>query len=189
MSNTRQIGAVAFAEHGALDMRGLQLAPHRDRVAVGADDPLAHVEAAALLLAVAHDHHDVVVFRRLGEAVGLRRAVDQRVVVIALDELHAPGRGIEPDEPRIAGDEGFRECDQRGAFGRGLLDQRDRLVDGLVEIEEDGRRLHCGSLEFRMRDGHGKVSFSGAALPFYPCGNNRPGARFPACLGRAPDLD
>ena len=150
-----QVAAVAFAEHRALHMRGLELAALRHRLALGIDDPLPHVEAAALLLAQAHDDHDAVLLGRLRDALGLRRAVDQRVVVVALDELHAPGGRVEPDEPRVAGQPGFRERDQLGAMGGGLRDQADRLVDRRVEVEEHGCGLDRGRAELGVACCHG----------------------------------
>ena len=69
------------------------------------------------------------------------------IVEIAADELHAPGRGAEPDPPRIAGNPGLRECYQLDAFGAGLVDQRDSLVDGAVEVEKHRRGLYGRDLE------------------------------------------
>ncbi|EWS53747.1 hypothetical protein X551_03450 [Methylibium sp. T29] len=160
-----EVAAVALAEHGALHVRGLELAAPRHRAALGVDDPLAHVEAAAGLLAVAHHDHDGVVAGRLGDAIGLRRAVDQRVIVVALDELQRPGRRIEPDEPRVAGQPGFRKGHELRALRGGLGDQAHGLVDRRVEVQEHRRSLDGGSAELGVRNRHGEapvVQWSGA---------------------------
>ena len=100
VSNTLEVRAVAFAEHGALDVRGLELAARLQRAALVVDQRLRDVEAARGLLAVAERNPDPVLARGVADAVELGRADDQRVVVVALHELHAPGRRIEPDPPR-----------------------------------------------------------------------------------------
>jgi len=171
-----QVAAVALAEHGALDVRRLELAPVRNRCAIGVDDPLPHVEAAAALLAVAHHDHDPVVPRRACEPVGLGRAVDQRIVVIALHELHPPGRRVEPDEPRVARQPGLGKCDQLGAPGGRLFDQADRLVDRRAEVEEDRRRLDGCDTIFRVLGGHGKSPRRGRVARPRSCRRTRPGA-------------
>ncbi len=100
-----------------------------------------------------------MILRRLGEAISLRRAVRERAVVVTLDELR-PRRKIQPYEPRITGDERFRERDEGGAVRGRLRDEGDRLVRGGVEIEEYGRGLNGGGSEFGMRGSHRKSSLS-----------------------------
>ena len=109
----------------ALDVRRLGFLRLGDGLAVGADDPLAHVELPPCF-SLWPMTTMTWVLRRLRQATRLGAAVDQRVVVIALDELHAPGRRIEPDEPRIAGQPGLGKGDQLRAVAGGLGDPADR---------------------------------------------------------------
>jgi hypothetical protein len=77
------------------------------------------------------------------------------MVVVALDELHAPSRRVEPDEPRVARQPRLGEGDELGAGAGGRLDQGDGLVDAGVEVEEHRGCLHGGSAKLGMRDRHG----------------------------------
>ena len=65
----RQVGAVAFAEHRALDVRGLELAARLHRVALVVDQHLRDVEATAGFLAVPRGQPDLVLARRIAEPV------------------------------------------------------------------------------------------------------------------------
>ena len=56
----RKVASIALAEDGTLHMGRLELTAHGDGLAVSADDPLSHVEAAALLFGMAHHDHDAI---------------------------------------------------------------------------------------------------------------------------------
>jgi predicted methyltransferase MtxX (methanogen marker protein 4) len=74
-------------------MGGFELAPGGCGLAFSVDDPLPHIQTATVFLAQTHDDHDGVVLGRHGNTLGRRRAIDQRVVVVTLDELHATHAG------------------------------------------------------------------------------------------------
>jgi hypothetical protein len=91
------------------------------------------------------------------DAVELGRADDQRVVVVALHELHAPSGRIEPDPPGVAGHPGLGKGNQLDALAGRLGHEVDGLVDGAVEIEEHGRGLNGGDAQLGVNGGgHGR---------------------------------
>ena len=99
-----EVAAVAFAEYGALGMCRPQLAALGDGLAVGADQPLRDVKAAAVALRQPeHDIH-LVPLRGVAQLFSLRAVIAQRIVEIARDEAahDRPGRRAEPDPPGIA---------------------------------------------------------------------------------------
>jgi len=145
------VAAVAFAEHGALDMGRLELAPPCDRLTVGTIDPLAHIERAASPLRDAENRRQVVAFGSIAQRLVLRTVDLDGVFEIPADKLHAPGRSAEPDPPGIAGDPGLGKGNDVDALRTGLVDQRNRLVDRPFQIEKFRRRLHGGGLELGLR--------------------------------------
>lgn len=150
----REIAAVALAIDGSFGMGRTQLAPRRDGFPVRADQPLRDVKAAAV--AFRYAEHRGQVCHRGPQPVRMRTVVAQRVVEIALHEAAAdrPGGGIQPDVPRVAGNENFRKSNQFRAIGRRLRDQTDAFVDGGIKIEPDRRRLNHRDPVLRMSKPH-----------------------------------
>src|SRR6202034_4463596 len=102
-----EIAAVALAEHGALGMGRPELAAFGDGLAIGTDQPLAYVEAAAVAFGYADDRGELRAFHGFANFFCLRAVIRQRVVEIALHEAAAdrPGGSSKPDLPRISGNE------------------------------------------------------------------------------------
>ncbi len=149
----RQVGAVALAKHRTLHMGGLEFATGLHHPALVVDQQLAHVQAAAGFFAETGRQPDLAIARGLGQPVAFGRADDQRVVVVALHKGHAHcGRG-QPDPPGVAGNPGFGEGDQLRALARGVLHQRDGLVDGAIDVQKDRRSLDGGNAQFRVGEG------------------------------------
>src|ERR1700726_3494618 len=125
-----EVAAIALAEHGAFGMGWPQLAALRDGLTVGTDQPLPHIEAAAVAFGHADDRGQLGALHSLANYFGLRTVESQRVIEIALHEAAAdrPSGSSKPDLPRISGDEGLRQRNQLRALRGGLLDQVDRLV-------------------------------------------------------------
>ena len=78
-----------------------------------------------------------------------------RVLVVALDELHAPGGRVEPDPPRVAGQPGLGEGDEVGPARGGLADEVDRLVDRRAGVQPHGLGLDDGGLVLLLGGLHG----------------------------------
>jgi hypothetical protein len=150
-----EVGPGALAEHGALDVRRLELAARMDDLAAGVDEHLPHVEAASGALADAEAHVDAVLGRGGPHPPERLRADDERVLEVALHELHPPGGGAEPDPPRVAGDPGLGEGDEVGAARRGLADEVDRLVDRRVGVQPHRFGLDDGGLVLLLGGLHG----------------------------------
>jgi len=120
----RKVAAVALAIDGALGMGRPQLAPLGDGLAVGPDQPLREIEAAALAFGQAEHRGHAGLLHREPQLLGLRAIVGQGIIEIALHEAapDRPGRRVQPEIPGIAGDEGLGERDQFGPFCGVLLD-------------------------------------------------------------------
>ena len=116
----REVAAVAFAEHRALGMGRPQLAALGDGLAVGADQPLRDIKAAAVAFGQAEHRGQLGALDGAADLLGLRAVIRERIVEIALHEAAAdrPGRRAKPDLPRISGNEGLGKRDQLGAVRR-----------------------------------------------------------------------
>ena len=68
----REVAAVAFAEHGALGMGRPQLAALGDGLAVGADQPLRDIEAAAVAFGQAEHGGQLGALHGVADLLGLR---------------------------------------------------------------------------------------------------------------------
>src|SRR6202008_2254462 len=109
-----EVGTVAFPEHRALGVRGLELAALRNCFAVRPDDPLRDIKAAAVALRQAKRDIHLVAPGGVPQPFGFRPAILQRVVEIARYETahDRPGRSAEPDPPWVTGKPGFQKRDQ-----------------------------------------------------------------------------
>jgi hypothetical protein len=137
------VTTVALTEHGTLDVGGLELAADRDHVAAVADERLRHVQTAPGTLAEPEDHEDAVLGGGRGDPLHLGAVAGHRVLAVAGDELHPPGRGVQPDPPRVAGDEGLAEGDQLGPTRCRLADQVHHLLHAGIDVQPPGLGLHC----------------------------------------------
>src|ERR1700681_3381121 len=70
-----EVAAVALAEHGAFGMGRPQLAALRDGLAVGTDQPLPHIEAAAVAFRHADDRGQPGALYGFANFFGLRAVV------------------------------------------------------------------------------------------------------------------
>src|SRR6266702_1028641 len=140
-----QVAAVTLAEHRPLHVRGLELAAHGDQFARAGDERLGHVEAATGPLAEPEHHVDVVPGRGLADPVDFGAVAGHRAGEVPRDEPHARGRGVEPDPPRVAGNEGLGERHQPGSAGRSLPDERDHLVHARGQVQPGGLGLNSGN--------------------------------------------
>ena len=158
----REIAAVAFAEHGAFGMGRPQFPALRNGFAVGADQPLRDIKTAAVAFGQPEHGGQLGALHGVADLFRLRAVERERIVKIALYKAAAdrPGRRAEPDLPRISGNEGLGKRDQLRALRRSLLDQRDGLVHGGVEIEKDRRRLNHRHLVFLMNQTHRTIPFA-----------------------------
>ena len=70
-----EVAAVAFAEHGAFGVGRPQLAALGDGLAVGTDQPLPHIEAAAVAFGHADDRGQLGALHGLANFFGLRAVI------------------------------------------------------------------------------------------------------------------
>ena len=125
--------------------------PRQDR-SFGPDDQVRVVErpvsgAVGHALVNADDYHHAVLPRRAAKTIGLRAGDDGAVLDQARVGLLRGGMvpirrsGTEVEPGGIARQPGLAERHEPGTLTGGLADQTDRLVDRLLQIEENGGRL------------------------------------------------
>src|SRR3982074_694711 len=131
-----EVAAVALAEHGAFGMGRPQFAALGDGLAIGTDQPLPHIKAAAVAFGHANYCSELCGLHGLTDFFGLRAVIGQRIVEIALDEAtpDRPGRSSKPDLPGISGNEGLGKRDQLRTLRGSLLDQADRPRPRRIEM-------------------------------------------------------
>ena len=70
-----QVAAIALAEHGAFGMGRPQLATLCDGLAIRTDQPLPHIEAAAVALGQADDRGEFGALDGVADLLGLRAVI------------------------------------------------------------------------------------------------------------------
>src|SRR5207302_1943990 len=84
-----EIAAVALAIDGALGMGRPQLAALCDGLAIGPDQPLREIEAAAVAFGQAEHRRQLCLAYDFAQLLGLRAVIGERIVEIALHEAAA----------------------------------------------------------------------------------------------------
>ena len=116
----------------------------------------AYIEAAAVAFGHADDGGELGALRRLCEffrPAGCHRTTSYRNSA-ARSRGRSPRRELQPDLPRISGNEGLRKRDQLCALRGRLIDQGDGLVHRCIKIEKNRRRLNHRNLVFLMNETH-----------------------------------
>jgi len=150
----RKIRAIPFAENGALDMRGLELAARLHDAAAIVEQCLRNIQAAARPLAESHSRPNAEIPGGLRQSTELGRIHGQRIIVVALHVLHTRRRRIQPDPPRVTGNPRFGKGNQGGALLSGLFHEIDGFIDRAIEGQGTPERLeqppHATSDEFLL---------------------------------------